>query len=216
MKTLLVMISFVIVFTACAPPTPSVGAIQTAIAQTQAAQPTSPIKPPTQTHTPTQLPTNTPTPTSTYTPTPAYTPTQTSTSTLTPSLTFTQTETPTKTLIPTSTQTPTIYPLSVVTILYNMNNMNDTQRTEFCNKIIGARVNWTLKVENINMGSQFKYPNSLTLVLPGYEDWFLGIWLMNLNASQLSKYRIGNLITFSAYIRSCTWNEISVDNPTFK
>lgn len=57
----------VVILTACSPATSSTNVIQTAIAQTRAAQPTNTILPPTQTFTPTPTLTNTPQPTSTST-----------------------------------------------------------------------------------------------------------------------------------------------------
>jgi hypothetical protein len=112
--------------------------------------------------------------------------------------------------------TPTIYPLSVVTIINNMNNMNEPELAKFCNQIIGARVKWTLKIEQINRGSQWKYPNSFTLVLPGHEDEWLGIWLMNLSNNSLSQFQINDSITFAANIHSCILMEISLIDPEFK
>lgn len=76
----IIIIMLVLVLVACSSGTPSAGDIQTAIANTQAAQPTeTPLPPssntplPTQTNTP--VPTNTPRPTNT--PLPTVTPTKT-------------------------------------------------------------------------------------------------------------------------------------------
>ena len=78
MIKILCCVTLVMVFSACSP---SQAAVQTAIAQTMAANPTAI---PTSTDTPSPVPTNTPTVTLTYTITPSQTPTVTFTTTPTP------------------------------------------------------------------------------------------------------------------------------------
>lgn len=156
------------------------------------------------------------------TPTQFYTTTSTitiiPTITLTPSLTLSPTITSTRAPTQTPVPTPTITPLSVVTIINNMYNLNEAQFIQFCKDITGARINWTLRIESINRGSTWKYPDSFTLVLDGYEEEWLGIWLINLSPGTLSRYKTGDLISFTAIIRSCQgflFTEISLFNPTF-
>ena len=85
MRKYLVTVLFLWLLVACSP---SEGAIQTALAETQAAIPTATLTlvPPTETPTPTFTPTETPTPTPTETPTATETPTQSPTATPLPGL----------------------------------------------------------------------------------------------------------------------------------
>ena len=96
----------ILIFTACAP---SANAINTAIAQTQAANPTATITAP--------LPTLTITTTQTYTRTITFAPTRTNTPTITntPTVTFTATITSTPTKTSTPTQTPSNTPTRTFT-----------------------------------------------------------------------------------------------------
>jgi|SRR3990172_415649 len=169
MTRVIILLAILFVITGCISIQPSEEDIQTAIAQTMVASSKDVI-------TETPIPTDTPTPTVTKTSTLTVTPSQT------PTPTITSTRAPTPTPLP----TPTILPLSVVTIINNSYYMNESQFAQFCNEITGARIKWTLRIESINQGSEWKYPDSFTLVLDGYEDEWIGIWLMGLSSDTLA------------------------------
>lgn len=96
--SIIVTLLWVLLQTGCGSSTLDPGTVQTAIAQTVAANPTmTPTLAPTATETPVPTPTSTSTPTETPTPTSTATPTETPT----PTLTVTPTETPTQTPSPT-------------------------------------------------------------------------------------------------------------------